>query len=139
MGGCADDDIYGGEGDDILTGNDGADTFHFLYANAGSDTITEFDISEGSKLDLSYLLDGFGAGYGADSRTVHNGESRTNNGSISDFITATEIGGNTVLTIDPNGADSTRINAVIITLSGVTGISAGGALTDTSFLELNVL
>ena len=44
-GGSGDDVINGNMGNDILTGRDGADTFEFM-ANAGSDTITDFNKDE---------------------------------------------------------------------------------------------
>ncbi|CAB5503156.1 BspA family leucine-rich repeat surface protein [Bathymodiolus thermophilus thioautotrophic gill symbiont] len=53
------DTLYGGAGDDTLTGNAGADTFVYSYQNAGHDTIKDFNASEGDKINLSYLMDGY--------------------------------------------------------------------------------
>ena len=47
------DEIGGRGGSDILTGNGGADTFVFKDGEDGTDTITDFDLAEGDKLDLS--------------------------------------------------------------------------------------
>jgi len=47
------DVLEGRGGSDILTGNGGADTFVFKEGEQGTDTITDFDFSEGDKLDLS--------------------------------------------------------------------------------------
>ncbi|TEW55381.1 type I secretion C-terminal target domain-containing protein, partial [Psychromonas sp. RZ22] len=54
-----DDTLYGGLGDDILTGGSGSDTFVWLSDETyGKDTITDFNVAEGDKLDLSDLLQG---------------------------------------------------------------------------------
>ncbi len=45
VGGDGSDTLWGGGGDDTLIGGDGSDTFAFA-ANNGSDTITDFDVSE---------------------------------------------------------------------------------------------
>jgi Ca2+-binding RTX toxin-like protein len=47
------DILEGRGGSDILTGNGGADTFIFRDGEQGTDTITDFDLSEGDKLDLT--------------------------------------------------------------------------------------
>ena len=47
------DVLEGRGGSDILTGNGGADTFVFKDGEEGTDTITDFDLAEGDKLDLS--------------------------------------------------------------------------------------
>ena len=51
--GSGSDTVYAGAGNDTLTGNGGADTFVFIEGEAGTDTITDFDLTEGDKLDLS--------------------------------------------------------------------------------------
>ena len=51
--GVGDDFLEGGSGSDTLTGNGGSDTFVFKQGETGTDTITDFDLSEGDKLDLS--------------------------------------------------------------------------------------
>ncbi|WP_298943670.1 VCBS domain-containing protein, partial [uncultured Psychromonas sp.] len=58
-GGLGDDILTGGIGTDILTGGDGADTFIWTDSDTyGSDSITDFNVEEGDKLDLSDLLQG---------------------------------------------------------------------------------
>ena len=51
--GSGSDTVYAGAGNDTLTGNGGADTFVFIEGETGTDTITDFDLTEGDKLDLS--------------------------------------------------------------------------------------
>ncbi len=125
-GGSAADFIYGGAGDDMLTGGAGADIFHYLFTNGGADTITDFTSGAGGdRLDISYLLDGFGnAAYGT---------------SANDFISANENGGNTTLTIDANGANTTNVDDVTITLTGVTGIIASGDDLTADFISNNLV
>lgn len=60
LGGDWDETFDGRLGNDVATGGDGADTFIF-YANSGQDVITDFDATEGDRLDLSrsaYLTEG---------------------------------------------------------------------------------
>ncbi|WP_236546714.1 beta strand repeat-containing protein [Psychromonas sp. L1A2] len=58
-GGLGDDILTGGIGTDILIGGDGADTFVWTDQDTfGSDTISDFNVEEGDKLDLSDLLQG---------------------------------------------------------------------------------
>ena len=51
-GGTGDDSIFGGTGSDTLTGGTGSDAFQFT-ATAGSDVITDFDVS-GDSIKLYY-------------------------------------------------------------------------------------
>ncbi|MDT4844107.1 hypothetical protein FQZ97_780510 [compost metagenome] len=57
-GGAGNDILIGGEGDDILTGDIGADTFVWQTGDIGNDVITDFNIGEGDRIDLSDLLQG---------------------------------------------------------------------------------
>lgn len=50
-GGAGDDMLTGGRGHDHLTGGAGAD--HFVLTHAGRDLITDFDRTEGDRIDLS--------------------------------------------------------------------------------------
>lgn len=52
--------LQGGQGNDTLSGGAGADIFRFIKDELGADTITDFDKSQGDKLDLSQLLGGAG-------------------------------------------------------------------------------
>ena len=50
-GGEGDDILFGGKGTDTLTGGSGSDVFQFTLSS-GQDTITDFNISEGDKIQL---------------------------------------------------------------------------------------
>ncbi|NOH82094.1 VWA domain-containing protein, partial [Vibrio sp. RE86] len=50
------DILIGGLGNDILTGDDGADLFQWLDMDTANDTVTDFDSSEGDRLDLTQLF-----------------------------------------------------------------------------------
>jgi Ca2+-binding RTX toxin-like protein len=59
LGGDGNDFLFGGKGTDSLTGGFGADTFVFESSSEGIDTITDFNYSEGDKIQISKV--GFGA------------------------------------------------------------------------------
>jgi protocatechuate 3,4-dioxygenase beta subunit len=50
--------FIGGAGQDTLTGNGGDDLFHFNRTSDGIDIITDFDATNGDKLDFSDIVDG---------------------------------------------------------------------------------
>ena len=52
-GGEGNDILFGGKGTDTLTGGSGSDVFQFTLSS-GNDTITDFNISEGDKLEMWY-------------------------------------------------------------------------------------
>ncbi len=58
-GGAGDDTIIGQGGDDTLTGGSGADTFVYNLSNGseGTDTITDFDLSDGDRLSFFDVVD----------------------------------------------------------------------------------
>jgi Ca2+-binding RTX toxin-like protein len=60
IGGLGDDLIIGGLGDDNLTGGLGADIFRFIQSEKGSDTVNDFNLTEGDKIDLRGLLNNSG-------------------------------------------------------------------------------
>lgn len=91
-----DDKLIGGLGDDILTGGEGEDIFKWVDMDDGSsDTITDFSVADGDKLDLSELL----ADLEADDINA-----LLNN--IEDSITDNNSGGST-LTIEKGGESMT--------------------------------
>ncbi|CAB5495947.1 hypothetical protein THERMOT_413 [Bathymodiolus thermophilus thioautotrophic gill symbiont] len=108
-GSAANDVLIGGAGDDLLYGKGGRDTFYYGFENAGNDSIDDFTVgvstnNEADIIDLKDLLIGY------------------NSTSLSNFITMTEEGANTKLTIDHDGAGELN-SPVSILLLGV-GYSA---------------
>jgi Ca2+-binding RTX toxin-like protein len=55
-GGSGDDLLMGGAGNDSLTGGLGADIFRFITFETGQDTIADFNVTQGDKIDLRGLL-----------------------------------------------------------------------------------
>ncbi len=100
------DVLAGLAGDDVLYGGEGADLFLFEQ-DGGFDTIADFNIEEGDQLDLSALL--------------QNNDSVTD--AINDFVYARESEGNTIVSVDTDGAGG---NAAVdvASLQGVTGVEA---------------
>jgi serralysin len=59
-GGAGNDALTGGSGKDTLTGGLGADRFVFTSLADRGDHITDFNASQGDKIDVSALLDAYG-------------------------------------------------------------------------------
>ena len=58
-GDAENDTLDGGPGSNILYGGTGADVFVFDSIGKGVDTVKDFSVTEGDKLDLSNLLTGY--------------------------------------------------------------------------------
>ena len=95
--------LVGGTGFDVLTGGAGADTFVWKAGDAGTtgapstDVVSDFNIDEGDKLDLSGLL----------------GDGAKDN--LDNYLSVSHENGNTVLNISTSG-DSTSgsIDQIIV-------------------------
>lgn len=61
-GGAGNDTIFGGEGNDKLTGGSGADMFAYERAdlNGSRDTIEDFSLADGDKIDLGRVAESLG-------------------------------------------------------------------------------
>jgi len=105
-GGLGDDVLYGGEDDDILYGGADADTFVFLSGETGVDTIADFSISEGDILDIADLLSDYNPAQD----------------DIDDFVTLTEMGGDTVISVDRDGTGTTYTAQDVVNVDNVTGL-----------------
>jgi hypothetical protein len=101
------DIIVAGAGADVMSGGAGSDTFYFRSSDAGAvHTITDFDASAGGdRIDLAALLHGYAAG-----------------DDLSQYVGLHESGGNTVVSIDADGAGSAHGFQDLVVLSGVTGL-----------------
>ena len=105
-GTAGNDIIVGGAGSDVLTGGAGSDTFLYRSSDAGAvDTITDFDVgSGGDVLNIGALLSGYTAN------------------DASQFISLRESDGNTIVSIDSDGAGTAHGFQDLLALSGVTGL-----------------
>jgi Ca2+-binding RTX toxin-like protein len=87
-GGAGDDLLFGGDGNDTLNGGSGADTFLFKHGDTGVDTIRDFHAGQGDVIDIHDVLQAF------DPLSE----------SISQFVQVTQQGGNSVISVDTDGA-----------------------------------
>lgn len=92
-GGNGDDMLIGGKGNDTLHGGNGADTFKFLATDDGTDTIKDFKVSQGDKIDIANVLEGM-----EDYDPVAD--------MLSQFVEIKQDGKNGVLSVDADGAGS---------------------------------
>ena len=108
-GGNGNDILYGGKGNDTLWGNAGADTFAWAAGDIGTtlqpdlDTIKDFNLAEGDKVDAKALLDALG----------WNG----NMGTLSNYVS---VSGNSINIHDVGSAHSVTIVVENHTFSNVT-------------------
>jgi surface adhesion protein len=116
MGGAGNDAIKGGTGNDLLmgqsgndtlTGGEGGDTFRFIQYENGSDTINDFQLTQGDKLDLRGLLTGTGFDV-------------TEN--LSKYLEFSYAGGDAVLKVDTLGISNFSSPDQTITLRDVAGL-----------------
>ena len=101
------DKIYGGAGNDSLYGGSGADDFIYEGLGDGVDTIKDFSVAQGDALDLSGLLSAYDP----------------LQDSINDFVFATSVNGNTVVSVDVTGSGNFAGAQTVAVLQGVTGIT----------------
>ena len=115
-GDAGDDILHAGDGTDGMSGGAGADTFIFEATTAfhNVDTIYDFNTGQGDKLDIKDLLTGYTPG----------------TSDIADFVTLTETGGSTTVSVDRDGAGSTYSAASVATLYNVTGLDVHDLLTN---------
>lgn len=133
-GGDGNDFLNGGIGKDSLFGGDGADTFLFDSSalKGGSDTLNDFvatttvtttntetgetttTTTTNDRLEFHDLLDGY--------------DPLTSN--IADYVQLKEVGGNTIVSVDRDGAAHGTHFTQVVTLEGVTGLDAATMLAD---------
>ncbi|EOS8554079.1 type I secretion C-terminal target domain-containing protein [Vibrio vulnificus] len=122
FGGAGSDLLIGGLGNDILTGGDGADIFKWVDMETARDRVTDFNASQGDKLDLADLFDDMSK---ADIDTLladlGSGDNQGAVGdvsiSVSDDASAshlTIVKGGQTLTIDFDGASAADITSSLM-------------------------
>ena len=116
---AGDDVMVSGMSNETFVGGEGADTLIFKLLNEadntggnGSDTWRDFELGDttlnqnADKIDISELL----VGYSGDGSAV----------SLAGYVTVAQVGGDTVLTIDRDGADATTYAPTeLLTLTNV--------------------
>lgn len=114
-GGNGRDFLNGGAGTNTLTGGAGNDTFIFSSPTGSSDIITDFNLTDNDRLDISDVLIGYDS----------------NTSDINDFLRLTQSGADTTVSVDRDGtANGASFTTNIATLEGVTGINAETLLND---------
>ncbi|NOV24665.1 BapA prefix-like domain-containing protein [Cupriavidus necator] len=140
-GGTGDDILDGEGGNDVLIGGAGNDTMSggagtdvFLWEDRGNDntggngtdTITDFTVGSApglagnDVLDVSALLQGYAADANGPAH-YQNGVATIDAGDdIGQYLSATQSGADTVITIDRDGAGATYSAQTLVTLTNVT-------------------
>ncbi len=107
-GGLGNDTLIGGAGIDTLYGEGDADIFLFEVATAFSaqDTVADFSIAQGDKINIASLLVGYNPTQSA----------------IDNFVNFTAAGANSTLAVDRDGTGTSYAMQTVATLTGVTGL-----------------
>jgi T1SS-143 domain-containing protein len=110
-GSAGNDVLAGGAGSDTLYGGAGDDTFLYEQIQSGVDVIKDFELGH-DVLDVSALLQGFDA----------------LQDSINDFVFSTDVGGNSVISVDADGSAGGASAVEIAVLTSVTGLDLSDIL-----------
>ncbi|MBR8315111.1 BapA prefix-like domain-containing protein [Burkholderia dolosa] len=131
-GGNGNDILIGGAGNDTLTGGSGTDVFMWEVGAAdntggnGHDVITDFQLASGptdtsgDKLDLSKLLVGYTADADGPAHVVNGVPTIDSGDTIGQYLTVTNVGADTVISIDRDGAGTAFSSETLVTLNNVT-------------------
>lgn len=117
----ADNDIlYGNDGFDQLFGEAGADTFVFGRETAFNDVdeIKDFSESEGDVIDIADLLTAYDP----------------LNDAIADFVTFTESGGDTIISVDQDGTGTSYSAQNVVTIDNVTGLDISDLISNNQLI-----
>ncbi|ONP13920.1 calcium-binding protein, partial [Burkholderia cenocepacia] len=131
-GGNGNDILIGGAGNDTLTGGAGTDVFLWEVVGAdntggnGHDVITDFQLASGptdtsgDKIDLSKLLVGYTADADGPAHYVDGVPTIDAGDTIGQFLSVTNVGADTVISIDRDGAGTAFGSETLVTLNNVT-------------------
>ncbi|PMM65552.1 hypothetical protein BCT48_18990, partial [Vibrio sp. 10N.261.46.F12] len=105
-GGLGDDFLFGGESSDTLTGGEGADLFAWLDGDldGSADVIKDFDVNEGDKIDLSELFEELDSNE-IDSLLGDIKDSVSSNGNGGSVVTVTKGGDSVSIEFEGLGTD----------------------------------
>lgn len=122
-GGAGNDTISGGSDMDLLSGEKGADVFDFdTTGDSGnkiaSDSITDFKLSEGDKIDLSDI----------DANTISSGNQAFIFINDENFNAAGQLRFNAATHLLSGNTDADSAPELVIQLNGVTSLSAAGVI-----------
>jgi Ca2+-binding RTX toxin-like protein len=139
-GGDGNDTLNGGIGHDVLTGGAGADTFAFdsTALKGGSDEVTDFTptVTTTATTTTTDPVTGLTT-TSTTTTTVTNDVLELHNllqgydpltSQLSDFVHFTQVGANTVVSVDTNGAVHGAHFTAIATLDGITGLDPAALL-----------
>ena len=129
VGGDGDDSLYGDDGNDLLQGGEGvdhlhggagSDRFHFksFELGTGVDRLFDFNVAEIDRIDLRDLL-----GFYDD--TTHD---------INDFVTLTETGGDTIISVDIDGSNAAETFQDILQIENTTGLDLETLIANNNLL-----
>ncbi|WP_375740347.1 tandem-95 repeat protein [Pseudomonas boanensis] len=107
-GGDGADILIGGLGADSLTGGNGADLFRFGNLSEAVDSILDYSLAEGDKLDFSALL----------------GTSAPSGGVLSEYVQVVQSGADMVVHVDVDGLAGGVNFVEVVTITGVNQIQA---------------
>jgi serralysin len=111
--------LVGGGGADVMAGGAGSDRFDYNSINEGGDTISDFTPGVGNdKLDIKDMLVGYDPATSV----------------LADFVQLTISGGNTIVSVDPDGAGSGYSAAPLVTMQGITGLNVNDLLSNGNIL-----
>ncbi|PRF70567.1 hypothetical protein C6Q09_12865 [Burkholderia multivorans] len=132
-GGNGNDILIGGAGDDTLTGGAGTDVFLWEVVTPadntggnGHDVITDFQLASGptdtggDKIDLSKLLVGYTADADGPAHYVGGVPTIDSGDTIGQYLNVTNVGSDTVISIDRDGAGTAFGSETLVTLNNVT-------------------
>ncbi|WP_175985205.1 Ig-like domain-containing protein, partial [Burkholderia sp. BCC0506] len=131
-GGNGNDILIGGAGNDTLTGGAGTDVFLWEVVGAdntggnGQDVITDFQLASGpadtssDKIDLSKLLVGYTSDADGPAHYVNGVPTIDAGDTIGQFLSVTNVGADTVISIDRDGAGTAFSSETLVTLNNVT-------------------
>jgi Ca2+-binding RTX toxin-like protein len=124
MGGDGIDSLYGRAGSDKLYGGADADAFVFMAGDVrhGKDTIADFSLSQGDRIDLSDVLQGH-----YDPLTD----------ALTDFVRITSGSSSSTVSVDLDGTGSASGWVQIATISGVSGLTDEALLVQNGNLILS--
>ncbi|MCA3903155.1 choice-of-anchor K domain-containing protein [Vibrio vulnificus] len=121
-GDSGNDTLIGGLGNDILTGGDSADIFKWVDMETARDRVTDFNVSQGDKLDLADLFDDMSKadidtlladlGSGDNQGAVGNVSISVSDDASASYLTI--VKGGQTLTIDFDGASAADITSSLM-------------------------